>query len=159
MIGLETSGGGESPWPEGAPDLAADSEVERVCRRVAVAAEFSLSLLKRPEIPRVRSVVADCLSFGLEPGSEVRDVQLIVGELVGNAYRHAAHPLALSVVRQVRSVLLEVTDDGVDVERVTGRPADAGYGLVLVEQLALDWGARPVGAGKVVWALLPLRSP
>jgi anti-sigma regulatory factor (Ser/Thr protein kinase) len=94
--------------------------------------------------------------------------RLIVAELAANAVLHGRVPgrsfrLALAVT--VQGVLrIEVTDPSGDVlpvrESAAAEPAESGYGLLLVEELADRWGVRrgPVPC-KTVWAELDPCGP
>lgn len=101
-------------------------------------------------------------SWGLP--QEVTDTaELLLSELMTNAYRHAKVPAG----REIWARCL-VTDDRL---RMTVTDADAtlptpgtvsldgetGRGLALVAALAHDWGAgrRECGIGKEVWFVLP----
>jgi two-component sensor histidine kinase len=94
------------------------------------------------------------------------DVVAVVGELVGNAIRHA-RPLPGDVVRlawRVRgdgaryTVDVRVTDGGGDPEmpreRAAGPEAVDGRGLAIVSALATRWGVERDGLGQSVWAEL-----
>lgn len=101
-------------------------------------------------VRRARRLVAEaCTSWDRDPGA----VELIVSELVANA-----------VLYGDGTVLLRLQDigDGVRIEVEDGNPVPpthlephaarvGGYGMQIVERLA-DWGWRPSGPGKVVWA-------
>ncbi|WP_399144395.1 ATP-binding protein [Streptomyces sp. MK7] len=88
--------------------------------------------------------------------------RLIVAELTADAALHGRVPgrsyrLALEVT--VEGVLrIEVTDTRGDVlpsRQATTEPAESGYGLLLVEELADRWGVRTGPAPcKTVWAEL-----
>lgn len=90
-----------------------------------------------------------CASWGRQIGA----VELVASELVANAVVHGRG-----------SILLRMQDagDGVRVEVEDANPVPpahlephaarvGGYGMQIVERLA-DWGWRPSGQGKVVWA-------
>jgi two-component sensor histidine kinase len=94
------------------------------------------------------------------------DVIAVVGELVGNAIRHA-RPLPGDVVRVAwrvrlegsrRTVEIRVTDGGGDPEmpreRTVGPEAVDGRGLAIVAALADRWGVDRDGLGQSVWAEL-----
>jgi two-component sensor histidine kinase len=94
------------------------------------------------------------------------DVVAVVGELVGNAIRHA-RPLPGDVVRLAwrihadgrRQVVdIRVTDGGGDPEtpreRSAGPEAVDGRGLAIVSALADRWGVERDGLGQSVWARL-----
>ncbi|MFG1959615.1 ATP-binding protein [Nonomuraea sp. NPDC049028] len=92
----------------------------------------------------------------------VEDVRLIVSELITNALIHTASGLHGGVVTvevvavDAEIVRVEVTDDGADTiprSRASGDDDCHGRGLWLVEQIALKWGVRLLGAGqRAVWA-------
>lgn len=95
-------------------------------------------------------------------GLPLDPARLIVAELTANAVLHGRVPgrsfrLALSVT--VEGVLrIEVTDTRGDVlpfRQAAIEPAESGYGLLLVEELADRWGVRTGPAPcKTVWAEL-----
>ncbi len=94
------------------------------------------------------------------------DVIAVVGELAGNAIRHA-RPLPGDVVRVAWRIRVEggrhvvdirVTDGGGDPELPQERSASAeavdGRGLAIVAALADRWGVERDGLGQSVWAEL-----
>lgn len=101
-------------------------------------------------VRRARRLVAEaCTSWNRDPGA----VELIVSELVANAVLYGEGTVLLR---------LQDTGDGVRIEVEDGNPVPpthlephaarvGGYGMQIVERLA-DWGWRPSGPGKVVWA-------
>ncbi|MCO4699178.1 sodium/proline symporter PutP [Streptomyces sp. RO-S4] len=78
--------------------------------------------------------------------------ELIVSELVTNAIRHAAGPVALRLIRD-RGLICEVTDgSGTSPRPRHARTTDeGGRGLMIVAQLAHRWGTRHTATGKVIW--------
>ncbi|MFC4857741.1 ATP-binding protein [Actinophytocola glycyrrhizae] len=99
---------------------------------------------------------------GCTPGV-IREAAFVLGELVANAFDHAAPPYRVRVADRSAGhiIRLAVTDSS------PGR-ADAwplGRGLRLVRGMCPRWGveqARDAGgavAGKTVWALLPVLVP
>ncbi|MGP2435809.1 ATP-binding protein [Streptomyces sp. JW3] len=91
--------------------------------------------------------------------------ELLLSELVTNAYRHAKVPQGREI--RARCVLTDdgclrllVTDasDALPVPATAGpdTASESGRGVLLVETLADDWGAEPRagGIGKVVWCEL-----
>ncbi|OLZ60807.1 hypothetical protein AV521_44605 [Streptomyces sp. IMTB 2501] len=94
-------------------------------------------------------------------GLPLDPARLVVAELAANAALHGrvsgrSFRLALTVTEQ-RVLRIEVTDARRDAEPVregvVAEPAESGYGLLLVEELADRWGVRhgPVPC-KTVWA-------
>lgn len=88
---------------------------------------------------------------------------LVASELVTNAVRHGTASDDDIIVRLSRvgerSLWLEVQDTTCDLPRAmrdTDTISESGRGLLIVEQLTLHWGVRPLAgnAGKVVFALL-----
>jgi anti-sigma regulatory factor (Ser/Thr protein kinase) len=81
---------------------------------------------------------------------------LLVSELVTNAVRHArgdGSPLELLVIQSGTVLRIEILDT--DPRPPTPRNPDAldgsGFGFVLVEAIADDWGVSQTSTGKAVW--------
>jgi anti-sigma regulatory factor (Ser/Thr protein kinase) len=97
--------------------------------------------------------------------ADVEDVVLMVDELVTNAIVHGTGPVRLRLRVAGRRLLAEVSDgspllpvpSGVDPGGLDW--SEAGRGLLLVDALAAEYGARPAGHGKVVWFIRLLRHP
>jgi anti-sigma regulatory factor (Ser/Thr protein kinase) len=84
-------------------------------------------------------------------GSCFDDVALILSELVSNSVRHAgAHEIEVVVDFEGPRVHVAVTDAGTGFERVAAAE-NGGLGLVIVDELASDWGVER-GDGTTVWA-------
>jgi signal transduction histidine kinase len=110
-----------------------------------------------------------------DPSSEVwEDLELVVGELAGNASRFCRGRMAMTLQVHHDRVRIEVVDDGPGTESLhltrasAPRPdAESGRGLVIVSALAARWGAERTttsvagGSGTTVWAELafPSASP
>ncbi|MFF8846530.1 SpoIIE family protein phosphatase [Streptomyces sp. NPDC015127] len=84
--------------------------------------------------------------------------ELIVSELVTNAYRYAGGPVTLRLIHHHR-LICEVTDPSSTSPHLRrARSTDeGGRGLLLVAQLTERWGTRHAREGKTVWTeqLLP----
>ncbi|TDB85143.1 hypothetical protein E1264_22150 [Actinomadura sp. KC216] len=84
--------------------------------------------------------------------------RLVVTELVTNSYKHVG--VGRIVVRVFPDgceplTVIEVEDEGTVLPTIRDEDGDAesGRGLLLVAQMAHDWGARRLGEeGKLVWA-------
>lgn len=89
---------------------------------------------------------------------------LLVSELVGNAVRHARageSGLQLRLVAARTCLRIEVTD----ADRRPPQPRapagmdESGFGFVLVDALASNWGVDHAAAGKTVWIELNTSQP
>ena len=109
------------------------------------------------------------------PAALVADAVAVVGELLGNAVRHA-RPLPGGVMLlswQVGGangkastgsyVIVRVTDGGgagaIPRPRAVGPDSIDGRGLAIVTALATGWGVEPDGAGQCVWARVGASVP
>ncbi|MEU0372623.1 SpoIIE family protein phosphatase [Streptomyces sp. NPDC006283] len=117
-------------------------------------------LAAEPTAPsRARQLTADQLvAWGLE--EMVFSTELIVSELITNAYRYAGGPLTLRLIHHQR-LICEVSDPSSTSPHLRrARSTDeGGRGLLLVAQLTARWGTRHTREGKTVWteqALPPL---
>jgi anti-sigma regulatory factor (Ser/Thr protein kinase) len=105
--------------------------------------------------PAARRFVIDTLREWRLSGA-APTVELLVCELVTNAMLHAGSSVDLRLLRRRERVRVEVTDSSTAPPR---RRADryaseamGGRGIMLIEELADDWGVERVGSdGKVVW--------
>ena len=88
---------------------------------------------------------------------------LLVSELVTNAVRHARPgrlAMALSLEAAGAWLRIEVHDADARVprQRTPGASDESGFGLLLIEALAGNWGVRQTATGKAVWAELDARQ-
>jgi anti-sigma regulatory factor (Ser/Thr protein kinase) len=106
---------------------------------------------------------------GAVPAALLSDVIAVVGELVGNAVRHA-DALPGGVVRvswrlrpDAGTVEVRVTDGGAGGRAPSARPAGPeavdGRGLHIVAALASRWGVDRDGLGQSVWAEVGAGTP
>jgi anti-sigma regulatory factor (Ser/Thr protein kinase) len=129
------------------------------------ASEFWL-LRSRESATRARSQLLGLLQR-TEGGERFAEAgALIVTELVANAVRHGSRPGKQVFVRlDVNAARLRIDVHDASSRQPTVRKVDAleehGRGLLVVQALAQEWGfgPRPLGIGKVVWAVVaPERS-
>ena len=104
---------------------------------------IDVELPSTPAAPGRARGALEPLAAGI-PTDRLRDVRLLVSELVTNAVRHAGGERVRLVVEHRNGVLrVEVHDPGRGFE-VTAPPDDplrsSGWGLVLVGELADRWG-------------------
>jgi anti-sigma regulatory factor (Ser/Thr protein kinase) len=108
-----------------------------------------------PDGPRAaRRIVAALLDVWELPALRA-DAELVVSELVTNAYRHAAGSdvFALEVVGRSDGVWVALAD-GSAIRPIVQELSDdrtAGRGMAIVAALAADWGAEDWHGGKRVW--------
>ncbi|MFF4951463.1 SpoIIE family protein phosphatase [Streptomyces chattanoogensis] len=101
--------------------------------------------------------VAQLADWGLE--ELALTTELIVSELVTNAYRYSSGPVTLRLLRD-RHLICEVSDTSSTSPhlRHAATTDEGGRGLFLVAQLTERWGTRYVRNGKTIWAEQPLPS-
>ncbi len=90
--------------------------------------------------------------------STLRDLSLMVSELVTNSIRHAGPleegPMWLQIAALPDRIRVEMTDGGPGFETVRPRPdpdGTGGWGLYLVDRLADRWGVIRAGGATCVW--------
>ena len=118
---------------------------------------MDVELESTPEAAAAARVALDPLVGQVAP-SRLRDLRLLVSELVTNAVRHAGlrrdDRIRLVVAVRTRDVRVEVHDPGHGFRPRAPRPDPArasGWGLYLVDELADRWGVDGAGRGTRVW--------
>lgn len=91
----------------------------------------------------------------LDLDEEVRqDLTIVASELVANAVRHSARvpggEIELTVARQAHSFRVEVRDCGGGFDPRPDPSREGGLGLLIVREIALDWGVVE-GNRTLVW--------
>ncbi|WP_327675406.1 ATP-binding protein [Kitasatospora sp. NBC_00458] len=86
---------------------------------------------------------------GLSPQTR-RDAVLVVGELVGNACRHAPGPCRLIMAVADAGVEIAVEDTSPELLRPAGKPGPSGYGLLVVATIGRRVHAVRTATGKIV---------
>lgn len=87
----------------------------------------------------------------------VEDAQLLVSEIVSNAFRHGRPDVTLRVRLDPPSIGVDVTDTGPGLPVLPDEPPTptgvSGRGLLIVDALASAWGVYPAQPppGKAVW--------
>jgi len=96
------------------------------------------------------AVVQTCAAWGI-PGAS--SAELVVSELVANAVMHGWGHVVLRLFDTGEGLRIEVEDANPAPPVTTdGHPGRiGGFGMRIVERLG-DWGWRPSGEGKLVWA-------
>ena len=117
--------------------------------------EIELRLPPEPIAPILARAAVGAIGSGL-PGSVVSDAELLTSEVVSNAVKHAdldpSQEIVLRVVMDKR-LRIEVADPGPPFEADLRRQSSdtSGWGLFLIEAIAMSWGVEPEGIGKKVW--------
>ncbi|WP_081902191.1 ATP-binding protein [Lentzea aerocolonigenes] len=92
----------------------------------------------------------------------VEDAELLVTELVSNAYDHGRPPVKLRLCQLPNSLLhIDVEDsDRTHLPRLRASApgGERGRGLLLVDQLSRGWGFNVTATNKVVWAEMNCRE-
>jgi anti-sigma regulatory factor (Ser/Thr protein kinase) len=123
------------------------------------AALLTLDLPSRPEAPAAARKALTSLngSLHLLSSSRLRDVQLLVSEIVTNAIRHGGSDtdtVALAVLATDDVVRVEISDSGRGFTRPDAvekrEPTSGGWGLPIIDALAQRWGVEH-GSGTTVW--------
>ncbi len=141
------------------PERAEDDAALLIARTRALAPGQVVSW----DLPADPALVADAraraarqlAAWGLE---EIRfTTELLVGELVTNAIRHAQPPIQLRMILD-GALCCEVSDGSSSAPhlRRADRYDEGGRGLLLVAQLTEGWGSRHTRTGKTIWAQQPL---
>lgn len=113
-----------------------------------------------PPLGDLRRSVRQALSY-LDADC-VEDAELLVTELVSNAYDHGQPPISLRLCQLPNSSLHIDVEDGDRTHlprlRASGPSGQRGRGLVLVDQLSRGWGFNVTATSKVVWAEMNCRA-
>ncbi|WP_200305620.1 ATP-binding protein [Streptomyces adelaidensis] len=163
---------GDEPRPGAAPLVAEPAALADRGRELPALAEQFVSSPRGARFAR-RLAVRRMEEWGYPAASDAScTVALVVGELAANAVRHGRVPgrdfgLRLALDAAAGLVRVEVADAASGKRPPTAPPSshpegESGRGLLLVDALAVRWGAgprRPVG--KTVWAevLVPIEPP
>jgi anti-sigma regulatory factor (Ser/Thr protein kinase) len=140
----------------------------RVTRRVAVADEPDLALLRCAEQPRqvrarwelpadqdaphrARGLLGMRLAGWSCPDIAAAEVELVLSELVTNAVLHAGTRVRVGLLLDEDELRVEVRDF-TRAQPLTGPAAMTGIGLRLVQSMVSRWGVDPHLDGKTVWA-------
>ncbi|TJZ44476.1 PAS domain S-box protein [Streptomyces piniterrae] len=144
------------------PERPGDDVALLIARTRALAAEKVATW----ELPAEPTAAAEARSLTTHQLTEWQldemsvTTELLVSELVTNAYRYGEGPITLRLIRH-RDLICEVSDRSstsphLRQARITD---EGGRGLFLVAQLAQRWGTRYVRDGKTIWAEQPMHTP
>ena len=114
------------------------------------AALLTLELPSRPEAPSAARKALTALngSLHLLSSSRLRDVQLLVSEIVTNAVVHGPETsvIGLAVLATDDVVRVEISDRGAGFLRPAdgdigkSEPTSGGWGLPIIDAIAHNWG-------------------
>jgi len=87
------------------------------------------------------------------PPEVAETAELLVSEIVTNALVHAAPPIAMAVHLIDDSLRVEVSDGSpyTPVRRHYATTSGTGRGLMLLDEMADEWGVTPDRDGKLIW--------
>ncbi|MER7107218.1 SpoIIE family protein phosphatase [Streptomyces sp. NPDC000229] len=140
-------------------------DVALLVARTRVLAEEKVATWELPveatAAARARTLAASRLAeWGLE--DMLFTTELVVSELVTNAFRYGGGPITLRLIRD-RHLICEVSDTSNTSPHLRrARSTDeGGRGLFLVAQLTERWGTRYTREGKTIWTeqALPVITP
>ncbi len=80
---------------------------------------------------------------------------LVASELVTNSVLHGRPPILVQLRCRVHEIDLSVADTGPGLPGDRGTSGSLGVGLLVVAEIANDWGVTPGAIGKEVWCRLP----
>ncbi len=130
--------------------------------RAEPALSIDLREYPKPPLAELRRLIRAALHR--EDADCVSDAELVMTELVTNAYDHADQPRRLHVWRlgEPVTVRIEVDDAGRDTLPVVGTSrlgSLRGRGLIMVTRLSQKWGVSLHRVGKTVWAEISCHLP
>jgi len=139
-------------------------ELNGVAEALLGPQQQGLVLAKRRAVPQGRTEVRQARALIRDPLKrwELEDLipatELLVSELVTNAFKYAKGETSMRLILQPDSLVCEVHDTSPALPRVlqVDKDAESGRGLHVVSQLAARWGARRTHTGKVVWCSQPV---
>ncbi|QJY49051.1 STAS domain-containing protein [Pseudonocardia broussonetiae] len=127
--------------------------VDRAHPAVTASFDTSPGVAQQARITAARAASA----WGVD-GDSVRDLLIVVTELVSNAVEHARTPstLALHLHGSVVHVAVSDASTALPVVRPFDPRAARGRGMQMVEAVSARWGHRTTTRGKTVWAEVPV---
>lgn len=88
---------------------------------------------------------------------EAVDAELVVTELITNAWRHGRGPITLRAELLDDGVRIEVCSESSDMPRARSDATQSGgRGLLLINELTDEWGYETDGSRLCVWAHVSL---
>jgi anti-sigma regulatory factor (Ser/Thr protein kinase) len=140
------------------PEDASGPE-RRPPRDLGAGQVLEVELAREPSCSQAaRAWIEDELA-GVLDGEGLTSARLVATELVTNAFRHGRGAIVLRAELLEGRLRLHVIDEGEGVVpqiRPEGGGPHGGWGLQIVDSLALRWGA--FEGTTHVWADLPIRS-
>jgi anti-sigma regulatory factor (Ser/Thr protein kinase) len=111
-------------------------------------------------VPEVRHRIIDDLRSNAARGADLGAAELILTELLGNAFRHGGGSARVALDWSEDGAVLSVWDDGPPFDANPGLPTDptstSGRGLFIVRALARELSVERTDGGNRVRAVLPI---
>jgi anti-sigma regulatory factor (Ser/Thr protein kinase) len=141
---------------EGTPYESVCAAHDAVSAPRALSAVIDLPLGAEASARARRAAVGVCRAWGVTDPEWIDDAGLVVAELVGNAVRHSASPVALSLDTHDNRITVSVTDgsQALPEPRTSHELAEDGRGFGIIAALSEAWGVERHPSGKRVWARL-----
>jgi hypothetical protein len=114
-----------------------------------------ITLVRTPEAPRRARRFVDGVCLDWHITALTPEAEAVASELVENTLQHTASTPKLSLELSRGELTIAVSDESPAHAYVRTGGSRGGFGLMMVEQTARDWGCMPsASGGKTVWARL-----
>ncbi|MFJ9032744.1 SpoIIE family protein phosphatase [Streptomyces sp. NPDC102274] len=142
-------------------DLPPDREPAMLLTRTRALEARSVAALTLPSDPVAVPAARDWAGRQLATwtlGDLADSTTLVISELVTNAIRYSDGPIGLRLIRDVHTLICEVSDtSGSGPHRRQPKATDeGGRGLSIVGELTQNQGTRYTSSGKIIWTEQPL---
>lgn len=87
-------------------------------------------------------------------GAALADAELVASELVTNAWKHGEGPIEVSVDDEAGVWRIQVCSDSDSDPAISTPSLSGGRGLLLIEELTVEWGFTRSARTVCVWATL-----
>lgn len=114
-----------------------------------------ITLVRTPEAARRARRFVDGVCVDWHITSLTPEAETVASELVENTLQHTESTPKLSLELNRGELTVAVSDDSPRRAYVRNANSRGGFGMLIVQQTARDWGCTPsADGGKTVWARL-----